>query len=120
MKAVVELDTIASLPSARHGDGVFAQVDLPAFHTLVIGGIHSYSLPPNTENVKCGYHLNCLYDLTPDLGAIINHSFTPNTEFLWRGGLLHFYTLRAISKGTELTVDYGPDYLWPPGTNIIP
>src|SRR5437016_5604664 len=48
------------------------------------------------------------YALALGLGALINHSFTPNALYIKRtdGPFLDFIALRAIAEGEEITVNY--------------
>lgn len=45
------------------------------------------------------------------VAATINHSTTPNTEFLFNMGKLWVQVTKPIAMGEELTVDYGENWL---------
>ena len=45
-----------------------------------------------------------------NIGRFVNHSCEPNCEAEIEGGHVHFYALRTIEEGEELTIDYGEEY----------
>lgn len=45
-----------------------------------------------------------------NIARYINHSCSPNCEGDIRDGRILIYAARDISKGEELTIDYGPEY----------
>ncbi|MBI3271112.1 MAG: SET domain-containing protein-lysine N-methyltransferase [Planctomycetes bacterium] len=42
------------------------------------------------------------------LGSLYNHSYAPCATYVkdWNAGMIHFYALRAITPGEEITVNY--------------
>ena len=80
--------------SEVHGKGIFASKDLKAnqvlfeTHKKMSGNLEWLNLSPN-----CGY----------------NHSTEPNCHSLTLGDYKYLVTLREISEGEELLVDYNKD-----------
>lgn len=63
-------------------------------------GWHEY----NADWTVRGHVANCQCLV----GSLINHSCVPNTSWDWRDGIISFTTRREISKGSEITITYGP------------
>ena len=106
-------------PSRIAGKGAFALNNIPAKRKLgnMAGEIISYR--EAQRRVKKQPH-NVLFMVEFDHGDIaldasgesnelrhINHSCDPNTYMRRAYKKVEFYTLRKISKGEELTCDYG-------------
>lgn len=45
-----------------------------------------------------------------NIAGYINHACMPNCEARIENGRIHFYALRDIESGEELTIDYGEEY----------
>ena len=110
-------------PSPIHGNGVFALRDIPAGQrSLFSKGVGEWikvehseidSLPKHSKDLVETY---CLFDeefyYLPDYGfkvmdivIFLNHAETPNVKSINDGE--DFETLRAITAGEELFIDYG-------------
>ena len=85
--------------SKIHGLGLFAEQNIPEGKELGISHINDVRF----END---------YIRTP-LGGFINHSETPNCDFVLEGDFIHLITLKDISSGEELVTRYWGDwYKW--------
>jgi uncharacterized protein len=109
-------------PSAIHGIGVFALADIPAGTRDLFAPPRPWvpvpeaevnALPPHARRLVETY---CLWDagvyhLPPhgfrvvDVVTYLNHSDAPNLKQLDGGDW--FETLRDVTAGEELTIDYG-------------
>lgn len=77
--------------STIHGKGIFAATDLAAESDVGLGIIFQYGFIPH---------------VTAEPGSMINHSYEPNTDLLYKDDGWHIYTTKAVKKDTELTLDY--------------
>jgi len=123
LKELSEETFITLKPSPVHGIGVFALRDIPkGCKTLFSKNVGDWikvpisdieKLPDHSRNLVETY---CLYDETnyylPDYGFkvmdlvnYLNHSSTPNVISVNEGE--YFESLREISAGEELLVNYG-------------
>ncbi len=50
------------------------------------------------------------FSMSTDPMRYTNHSCQPNARLSIRNGRVEFYALRAIGRGEEITVDYGPTH----------
>ncbi len=94
--------------SAKHGNGLFALRDFgkgESVYLLEKGRIVNYDEIQSLSEQK-KIHLDRIgkneYEVIEPPGCYINHSCEPNVEERDRIG----YTLRNISKGEEITIDY--------------
>ncbi|NBV42383.1 SET domain-containing protein-lysine N-methyltransferase [bacterium] len=114
----------------RIGDGVFARINMPKNHVIVIyGGEVGYDADAYQTNLQSKY-MSASVDLTLNIenkiqffqaeikrgiGALINHSKTPNCIFGVHviGGFprLYIVTKNLVNAGDQLTVDYGSAYI---------
>jgi len=101
--------------SPIHGRGLFAQIDLPARRKLGELSGRLIRLPQARKavaqlpviylvEVSRRYALDC-----QDGNAFkhLNHSCEPNCYLRIYRRVVEVYTLRKITRGTELTIDYG-------------
>ena len=92
-------------PSPIHGQGVFAAIDISSgSHLGTYEGLRTDNDGTHVLWVEGDENWN-LIDGTGVL-RWLNHSRTPNAEF--DGPEL--YSVADISRGTEITFDYGPDW----------
>lgn len=120
----LQQETLISLkPSAIHGIGVFALVDIPAGVDCLFSNDKSEWIHISTQEVdllppqsKALIENFCLYDddgyFVPeygfkmmDLSVYLNHSDSPNLISLNEGE--RFKTIKNIKAGDELLIDYG-------------
>jgi SET domain-containing protein len=78
--------------SKIHGHGIFTTKSLPANHDFGITHVAD-------TRFQHGY-------IRTPLGGFVNHSETPNCEFILHKDTIIFRTLRKIEKGEELTARY--------------
>jgi SET domain-containing protein len=103
--------------SPGRGRGVFAREDIEA------GSIIEYcpALVFDVEhwtNVEQGPFGPYIFSwkkrgaLALGITSMLNHSDTPNAEVAmdYEGGAMELTALEFIPKGTEISLDYGPDY----------
>ena len=109
----------------RLGYGVFANRDFESkeFIGEYIGLVRRlYRFQPE-NNPYCLQYPSLFFSFTPYMvdaqhqgneTRFLNHSYKPNLEMdiLLDNGLMHigFFTNQPISKGTQLTFNYGKDY----------
>lgn len=123
LQSLLQQTWVMLRPSSLHGIGVFAIRDIPAgcremfspepgeWHTVPRTEVDA--LPSFMRDLVENY---CLYDETNyfipaggfrqmDLSLFLNHSDQPNLRSVDEGA--YFETLRPISAGEELLIDYG-------------
>lgn len=116
----VELGLVAMRRSPIHRTGLFAQTDLPARRKLGELSGRLVSLPKARREIE---RLPVIYFVELDQRVALdcregnsfkhlNHSCEPNCFLRIYRHSVEVYALRAISKGTELTVDYGETPHW--------
>lgn len=118
-------DVIVKWIDPQIGYGLFAEDDFPertfiAEYTGIVRQVdkknpklngYCFQYPVKFWSPKT-FVIDALHE--GNVSRFINHSDQPNLQPLWivNRGLLHliFLTNREVSKGTELTFDYGVDY----------
>lgn len=125
LSAGATADTCIKWINPQLGYGLFAEVDLPeksfvAEYTGIVRQVNKRN--PNLNGYCFQYPtrfwsfkyfvIDALQE--GNVSRFINHSNQPNLQPLWliKRGVLHliFIANRLITKGTELTFDYGVDY----------
>jgi SET domain-containing protein len=113
--AYLKTSATAVRPSPIQGQGLFATTSLPGRRKLGEISGQLVKLPQARKDIE---HAERIYfiELT-DAWALecsngnqfkhLNHSCAPNCFLRIIGKRVEVYTLRSISYGTELTVDYG-------------
>ena len=106
-------------PSAIDGLGAFAAEAIPA--RLKIGEIRGESISVGEARIRATRsERNMIVELSArkaidfsrssDPMRYTNHSCKPNARLTIRNGRVEFYALRAIARGDEITVNYGPTH----------
>lgn len=103
--------------SAIHGQGGFAQGDIPAGERLLeyVGEKidKAESLRRCAENNEYIFYLDPKFDLDGKVdwnpARLLNHSCAPNSEALMLDGRLWIVSQRLIRAGEEITFNYGYD-----------
>ncbi len=107
---------VATRKSRIDGFGVFAAVDIPAYRK--IGEIRGESISvAEARRRAAGRARIMIVEVSPrkavdaamseDPMRFTNHSCQPNARLTIRDGRIEFYSIRAITPGQEITVNYG-------------
>jgi SET domain-containing protein len=107
---------VAVRRSAIDGFGVFASEDIPAQRK--IGEIRGESISVSEARRRAeGKQRIMIVEISPrkaidasasqDPMRFTNHACTPNARLTIRDGRIEFYSLRPITPGEEITVNYG-------------
>ena len=107
---------VAVRRSPIDGFGVFAAEDIPAQRK--IGEIRGESISVSEARRRAeGRERIMIVEISTkkaidasasqDPMRFTNHACTPNARLTIRDGRIEFYSLRAITPGEEITVDYG-------------
>ena len=113
--AYQKFDVVAR-PSAIDGMGAFAAEAIPA--RLKIGEIRGESISVSDARIRATRHERIMivevsprraidFSKSDDPMRFTNHSCGPNARLCIRQGRVEFYALRAITRGEEITVNYG-------------
>ena len=100
-------------PSPIEGRGLFVLQNCPAgtVVTSYHGPIVATPPAPDKDGHFYGWELEAgrwIDGSSQDnLGRFANHSCDPNTEAVRKGDKVELVTLRALSQGDEITLDYG-------------
>jgi uncharacterized protein len=103
-------------PSPIDGHGVFAAQPIPAQRK--IGEIRGEAISVEEARIRATRHERIMivelsarraidFTKSSDPMRFTNHSCRPNARLCIDNGRVEFYSLRVISAGEELTVDYG-------------
>ena len=106
-------------PSRIDGQGVFAAE--PILPQRKIGEIRGESLSVADARIRATRHERIMivevsprraidFSRSADPMRYTNHSCAPNARLSIRQGRVEFYALRAILRGEEITVEYGPTH----------
>ncbi len=104
-------------PSPIHHIGAFARRDIPPYTAIAAYLGERIGKEESARRLKAGN--DYIYDLDEasdidgsgpvNLAKYINHSCAPNCESVRKRGLVEILTTRPVSKGEELTMNYGYD-----------
>lgn len=83
-------DNFSKGVSTIHGIGIIANKQLVKDQTIGIGIYFFLGYPIVTNN----------------FGSLINHSFTPNSQLIWKNLRWHVVAYDTINQGEEITVNY--------------
>jgi uncharacterized protein len=103
-------------PSPIDGHGVFAAQPIPAQRK--IGEIRGEAISVEEARIRATRHERIMivelsarraidFTKSSDPMRFTNHSCRPNARLCIDNGRVEFYSLRVISTGEEITVDYG-------------
>lgn len=94
--------------SAIDGQGTFAKRSIAAKAVVGLAFIHQHETGnPDTDYTRT------------TLGALTNHSDTPNMQLAVDGKNMYFVAVNAIEPDTELTIDYRK-FDWEGKVNFTP
>jgi len=104
--------------SGIHGQGAFAMENIPAKKKIgslggtIISKKEARSKAKDNESISIVELWNgkALDASTDTIIRFINHSCAPNTFMRNVGNHVEFYALRTISRGEELSCNYGPTH----------
>ena len=103
-------------PSAIDGQGVFAAEAIPG--RVKIGEIRGESISVEEARIRATRHERIMivelsakkaidFSKSGDPMRYTNHSCRPNARLVIANGRVEFFSLAAIARGDEITVDYG-------------
>jgi uncharacterized protein len=103
-------------PSELHGRGVFAARDIEAGEIIEICPVLVFplsELPHLRQTMLDDYYFDWgedgkYYAVCLGYGSLYNHEYEPNAEYGmdFEAETIDFYAIKAISGGTEITVNY--------------
>lgn len=130
-KEVVEFrqsDLIYVKPVKGKGRGVFAIRDIPADTLLervpliMLPGKHIVDGVYNEWLINCAFEWDDDYMALPlGYGPMYNHAWEPNADYDFGKRSMFYYTIRAIKKDEEITINYNGDFedLTNPGFKVL-